>query len=99
MPILVLNHAERQRLEELYFEAHALGAQYPYAREEIMTAIRCLKAVHSNAIEDKSIDRVFLQILLHDALYQSVSLFRLVSGFAHDHEVIRVAYKLKPVGL
>jgi Fic family protein len=67
VPILALNYAERQRLRELYFEAHALGLQYPYARQEIMTAIRCLKAIHSNAIEDRSIDRVFLQILLHDA--------------------------------
>jgi Fic family protein len=67
MPILILNFAERQKLEELYFEAEALGLRYPDARQEIMTALRCLKAVHSNAIEDRSIDRVFLQILLHDA--------------------------------
>jgi len=67
MPILALNHTERQRLKELYFQADALGRKYPLARQEIMTAIRCLKAIHSNAIEDKSIDRVFLQILLHDA--------------------------------
>jgi Fic family protein len=67
MPILSLNFAERQKLKDLYFEAEALGRRYPDAREEIMTAIRCLKAVHSNAIEDRSIDRVFLQILLHDA--------------------------------
>jgi len=67
MPILILNFAERQKLKELYFEADALGREYPEARQEIMTAIRCLKAVHSNAIEDRSIDRVFLQILLHDA--------------------------------
>jgi len=67
MPILALNYAERQRLRELFFEAHALGMGYPFARQEIMTAIRCLKAIHSNTIEDRSIDRVFLQLLLHDA--------------------------------
>ena len=35
--------------------------------EEAMTALRCLKAVHSNVIEDKRVDRIFLQVLLHDA--------------------------------
>lgn len=67
MPILTLSKPERQKLKDLYFQAEVLGREYPYARQEIMTALRCLKAVHSNAIEDKSIDRVFLQILLHDA--------------------------------
>jgi Fic family protein len=67
MPILALSHSERQKLEELYFQAEVLGRAYPLARQEIMTALRCLKGIHSNAIEDKSIDRVFLQILLHDA--------------------------------
>jgi len=64
---LILNHAEYQKLQDLYFQADALGRKHPYAREEIMTALRCLKAIHSNAIEDRSTDRVFLQILLHDA--------------------------------
>lgn len=67
MPIPALNRAERGKLRELYFRAHTLGEEHPRAREEIMTALRCLKAVHSNAIEDPTIDRVFLQILLHDA--------------------------------
>ena len=44
-----------------------LGEQYPLAREEAMTALRCLKAVHSNVIEDKRVDRIFLQVLLHSA--------------------------------
>ena len=44
-----------------------LGERYPLAREEAMTALRCLKAVHSNVIEDKRVDRVFLQVLLHSA--------------------------------
>ena len=43
-----------------------LGEQYPLAREEAMTALRCLKAIHSNVIEDKRVDRVFLQLLLHN---------------------------------
>ena len=42
-----------------------LGEQYPLARKEAMTALRCLKAVHSNVIEDKRVDRIFLQVLLH----------------------------------
>jgi len=67
MPILVLNRTERDRLKELFFRTQALGREFPEARREVMTAVRCLKAVHSNAIEDRSIDRVFLQILLHDA--------------------------------
>jgi len=67
MPNLILNNTERQKLQELYFQADALGREHPYARQEIMTALRCLKAIHSNVIEDRSIDRVFLQILLHDA--------------------------------
>lgn len=67
MPILALNKTERDRLKELFFRTQALGREFPEARREVMTAIRCLKAVHSNAIEDRSIDRVFLQILLHDA--------------------------------
>ncbi|MBD3298441.1 MAG: hypothetical protein GF341_07295 [candidate division Zixibacteria bacterium] len=67
MPILVLNQSQRRKLKDLYFQAEALGRQHDLARREIMTALRCLKAVHSNAIEERSIDRVFLQILLHDA--------------------------------
>jgi len=67
MPKLILNRAERQKLQDLYFQADTLGREHPYARQEIMTALRCLKAIHSNVIEDRSIDRVFLQILLHDA--------------------------------
>lgn len=67
MPIQILNYKEREKLKELYFYSHAMGKKYPEAKKEIMTAIRCLKAIQSNAIEDKSIDRVFLQILLHDA--------------------------------
>lgn len=43
------------------------GEQYPSAREEAMTALRCLKAIHSNVIEDKRVDRIFLQVLLHNA--------------------------------
>lgn len=66
MPNLILNHAERQKLQDLYFQVDALGREHPYARQEIMIALRCLKAIHSNVIEDQSIDRVFLQILLHD---------------------------------
>lgn len=67
MPLLVLNQSQRRQLKDLYFQAEALGRQHGLARREIMTALRCLKAVHSNAIEERSIDRVFLQILLHDA--------------------------------
>ena len=44
-----------------------LGERYPLAHEEAMTALRCLKAIHSNVIEDKRVDRIFLQVLLHSA--------------------------------
>ena len=67
MLIPILSPSERQELQSLYFQAEALGRTHPHARMEVMTALRCLKGVHSNAIEDRSIDRVFLQLLLHDA--------------------------------
>jgi len=67
MPIISLKKAEKEKLLALFFKLHNLSNNHPIAREEIMTALRCLKAVHSNAIENRSIDRVFLQILLHNA--------------------------------
>ncbi len=67
MPIISLKKAEKDKLLDLFFRLHNLSKKHPTAKEEIMTALRCLKAVHSNAIEDRSIDRVFLQILLHKA--------------------------------
>lgn len=48
---------------------------------EALTALRCLKAVHSNAIEDKRVDRIFLQLLLHNAGVPDKSL---ISGH-YDH--------------
>jgi Fic family protein len=50
-----------------YGAGRELGVRYPLAREEAMTALRCLKAIHSNVIEDKRVDRIFLQVLLHNA--------------------------------
>ncbi len=67
MPIISLKKAEKEKLLNLFFRLHNLSKNHPMAKEEIMTALRCLKGVHSNAIEDRSIDRVFLQILLHNA--------------------------------
>ncbi len=67
MSYLVLTGKERAELVELFFQLRTLGERFPLAREEAMTALRCLKAVHSNAIEDKAVDRVFLQVLLHGA--------------------------------
>jgi Fic family protein len=63
----VLTNKERSELAELSFHLRTLGGDFPLAREEAMTALRCLKAVHSNSIEDKAVDRVFLQVLLHGA--------------------------------
>ena len=60
MSYIVLTTRERADLIEMFFE-------FPHAREEAFTALRCLKAVHSNAIEDKRVDRIFLQVLLHNA--------------------------------
>lgn len=65
--LIALSGRERENLVELFFRLRSLAAAHPPARQEVMTALRCLKAVHSNAIEDKSIDRIFLQILLHGA--------------------------------
>ena len=82
MPMLALSRPERQQLKDLYFRADLLGREYPLARREIMTALRCLKAIHSNAIEDRSIDRVFLQILLHNAGIPDKSRISLAYGAA-----------------
>lgn len=67
MAFVVLTRTERESLVQLFFGLKTLGEKYPLAREEAMTAIRCLKGIHSNAIEDKHVDRIFLQVLLHNA--------------------------------
>lgn len=67
MSYVVLTEKERDELAELFFRLRSLGCEASLAREESMTALRCLKAVHSNAIEDKAVDRIFLQVLLHGA--------------------------------
>ena len=67
MAIVILTQSEKKRLLEMFMDLKRLGEQYPLAREEAMTALRCLKAVHSNVIEDKRVDRIFLQVLLHNA--------------------------------
>jgi len=67
MAIVILTQSEKKRLLDMFIQLNKLGKQYPLAREEAMTALRCLKAIHSNAIEDKRVDRIFLQVLLHNA--------------------------------
>lgn len=67
MSYVVLTTRERDELVEIFFRLKRTGDSHPLAREEAMTALRCLKAVHSNAIEDKRVDRIFLQVLLHRA--------------------------------
>ena len=67
MTLVVLTQSEKRRLLETFIRLKRLGEQYPQAREETMIALRCLKAIHSNVIEDKRVDRIFLQVLLHDA--------------------------------
>ena len=67
MSYVVLTEKERDELVELFFRLKSFGERFPLAHEEAMTALRCLKALHSNAIEDKTVDRIFLQLLLHDA--------------------------------
>ena len=67
MKLVVLTQSEKKRLLEMFMQLKRLGERYPLAREEAMTALRCLKAIHSNVIEDKRVDRVFLQVLLHSA--------------------------------
>ena len=67
MALVILSQSEKKHLLEMFLQLKRLGEQYPLAREEAMTALRCLKAIHSNAIEDKRVDRIFLQVLLHNA--------------------------------
>jgi Fic family protein len=67
MSYVVLTSRERETLIQLFFRLKKKGEEFPQAREEAMTALRCLKAVHSNFIEDKKVDRIFLQVLLHKA--------------------------------
>ena len=67
MTLAVLTQSEKKHLLEMFMQLKRLGEQYPLAREEAMTALRCLKAIHSNVIEDKRVDRIFLQVLLHNA--------------------------------
>lgn len=67
MSYVVLTARERNELCDLFFYLMQKGKKHPIAREEAMTALRCLKAVHSNAIEDKRVDRIFLQVLMHHA--------------------------------
>lgn len=67
MSLVILTQFEKQRLLEMFIQLKKLGEEYPLARQEAMTALRCLKAIHSNAIEDKRVDRIFLQVLLHSA--------------------------------
>ena len=67
MSYVVLAEWERDELVELFFHLRSLGNKYPIAMAVVMTALRSLKAVHSNAIEDKAVDRIFLQLLLHGA--------------------------------
>jgi len=67
MSYVVLTNREREELVDLFFRLRHLGEKYPLAQEEAQTALRCLKAIHSNAIEDKAVDRIFLQVLMHGA--------------------------------
>jgi cell filamentation protein, protein adenylyltransferase len=64
---IILTSKERDNLIDLFFRLKGRGELNPTARMEALTALRCLKAVHSNAIEDKRVDRIFLQVLLHGA--------------------------------
>ena len=67
MSYVVITAREREELVDLFFKLRKKGERHPHARLEALTALRCLKAVHSNAIEDKKVDRIFLQVLLHGA--------------------------------
>lgn len=67
MSYVVITGREREELVDLFFKLRKNGQQHPQARKEALTALRCLKAIHSNAIEDKKVDRIFLQVLLHGA--------------------------------
>jgi Fic family protein len=66
MALVILTRSEKKQLLETFMRLRELGVRYPLAREEAMTALRCLKAIHSNVIEDKRVDRIFLQVLLQN---------------------------------
>ena len=55
MSYVVITSREREELVELFFKLRKKGELHPHARAEALTALRCLKAVHSNAIEDKKV--------------------------------------------
>lgn len=74
MSYVVITSREREELVELFFKLRKKGELHPHARAEALTALRCLKAVHSNAIEDKKVDWIFLQVLLHGAGVEDKSL-------------------------
>lgn len=65
MSYVVLTSREREDLVGLFFKLKRRGERFPQAKTEAITALRCLKAIHSNAIEDRRVDRIFLQVLLH----------------------------------
>lgn len=67
MSYVVLTSKEREELVQIFFRLRKMGKTHPIARQEALTALRCLKAIHSNAIEDTRVDRIFLQVLLHGA--------------------------------
>jgi Fic family protein len=64
---IVLTSREKEEMIDIFFRLKEKGERNPIARIEALTALRCLKAVHSNAIEDQRVDRIFLQVLLHHA--------------------------------
>ena len=67
MAFVILTQSEKKHLLDMFMRLKKLGEQYPLAREEAMTALRFLKAIHSNVIEDKRVDRIFLHILLSNS--------------------------------
>ena len=52
MSYFFLPSREREELVELFFKLRKKRELHPHVRAEALTALRCLKAVHSNAIED-----------------------------------------------
>ncbi len=83
LSFVILTAREREELSDTFFRLRAISRGNPIAFAEAQTALRCLKAVHSNAIEDKRVDRIFLQVMLHGAGIQDKGAISRHYGNAH----------------
>lgn len=108
MSYIILTSREREELSETFFRLRTIAQKNPLVMQEVQTALRCLKAVHSNAIEDKKVDRIFLQVMLHGAGVKEKSIMSQHYGNAHtelrgQEEMLRLmevkAHRREPLSI